>query len=227
MKNLLADIIRYFHTNGSTCQDPGAPKQSLGLIVCGSQGPCTKPQVEPWGWTYDLNAFLKWLSAVPFISGEFSEAALADGLSSALKIIAAAKDNNEAPVFGKTHCILVTSYKSLPEDQILDENKVFLHKMDRLLVDATSVARKFVKSFVSLSVISPKQSRRLREIFRVGNVYKPIAECCTGEDHNYLILLSDNFVEAHNALSYRDFIIEPAENCTGKEIDFGLYSLFF
>lgn len=192
-----------------------APRPSLGLVVYGSQGPSTKPQVQSWGWTDHLNTFLEWLSSLAFVSGDFSESALASGLSTALKIIEEARANNDAQ--GQTHCILVSSYKSspplktVPEEQILD-NAEFWDKMDRFLFDAKLVARNFVQSFVSLSVVSPKHSLRLKEIFWAGNDYNPRDECRNDdrENNNYLILLSDSFREAHAALRHRKSVSKRA-----------------
>ncbi|CAL5362513.1 unnamed protein product [Camellia sinensis] len=184
-----------------------------------------KVLVQPSGWTSDVESFIKWLSGLSFTSVGFDEAALAKGLSSALQeeMIAAAQRGSETQLFGQSHCILVASSNSnplfrpfeLPKDPIFDYGRIS---------DAESVAKLFVQSFVSLSVISPKLSPRLIEIYNAGNVNKRGMEFMLndGKNRNYLILLSDNFMEAHAALIHDDLKSIPAiENHQG--IDFGTY----
>ncbi|GMQ11217.1 hypothetical protein CsSME_00053937 [Camellia sinensis var. sinensis] len=226
-KTILTDylerIIRYFDYEASTSQGSCGTKSMLGLSVYSSQGPYYEVLVQPSGWTSDVESFIKWLSGLSFTSVGFDEAALAKGLSSALQMIAAAQRGSETQLFGQSHCILVASSNSnplfrpfeLPKDPIFDYGRIS---------DAESVAKLFVQSFVSLSVISPKLSPRLIEIYNAGNVNKRGMEFMLndGKNRNYLILLSDNFMEAHAALIHDDLKSIPAiENHQG--IDFGTY----
>ncbi|KAI7985109.1 Mediator of RNA polymerase II transcription subunit 25 [Camellia lanceoleosa] len=204
-KTILTDylerIIRYFDYEASTSQGSCGTKSMLGLSVYSSQGPYYEVLVQPSGWTSDVESFIKWLSGLSFTSVGFDEAALAKGLSSALQMIAAAQRGSETQLFGQSHCILVASSNSnplfrpfeLPKDPIFDYGRIS---------DAESVAKLFVQ----------------------GNVNKRGVEFMLNDDknRNYLILLSDNFMEAHAALIHDDLKSIPAiENHQG--IDFGTY----
>jgi len=43
--------------------------------------------VQRSGWTKDIDAFLSWLSGIPFSGGGFSEASTCEGLAEALTVL--------------------------------------------------------------------------------------------------------------------------------------------
>ncbi|XP_057479583.1 mediator of RNA polymerase II transcription subunit 25-like isoform X2 [Actinidia eriantha] len=234
LSDYLQRIIRYFDGNASMSQGIYGTKSMFGLIVYGSQGTCNDSLVQPRGWTSDVDTFLQWLSGLSFTSaGGYDEAALAKGLSSALMMIEATRTGNEAQLFGKKHCILVTSSNSFPNlnpvpqqnNRVSGYGEISAAQIEGFLSDAATVAKSFIQSSVSLSVISPKQSSWLREIYNAGNLHKQTAESAVTDNKNldYLILLSNNFIEAHAALNQQSSKGVPAAVGSQQTIDYGTY----
>ncbi|CAL5080765.1 unnamed protein product [Urochloa decumbens] len=168
--------------------------------------------VQRSGWTKDADAFLSWLSGIPFSGGEFSEAPTCEGLAEALMILHGSHNttqnnqNNEA----NKHCILVAAGNPYPfptpacclPSQSADHRKNTESSKEPSIADAETVAKLFPQCSVSLSVISPKLLPTLKAIYNAGKRNPQAADPPVDHAKNpqFLVLLSENFMEARTAL---------------------------
>ncbi|KAK3133062.1 hypothetical protein QOZ80_6AG0531580 [Eleusine coracana subsp. coracana] len=190
----------------------GAPPE-LALVVFHTHGPYSAFGVRRSGWTKDMDAFLSWLSGIAFSGGGFSEAATCEGLAEALTILqgglntAQNHQNHEA----QKHCILVSASNPYPLPtpvyclpiQSTDHKENNESSKEPSIADAEKVAKSFAQCSVSLSVISPKQLPTLKAIYNAGKRNPRAADPSIDHAKNphFLVLLSENFIEARTALS--------------------------
>ncbi|KAH9771955.1 Mediator of RNA polymerase II transcription subunit 25 [Citrus sinensis] len=165
------------------------------------------------GWTKDVDIFLHWLSTIPFAGGGFNDAAIAEGLSEALMMFSVAPNGsqNQQNVDGQRHCILVAASNPhplptpvyRPQMQNLDQNENNEAQAESRLSDAETVAKSFVQCSVSLSVICPKQLPKLTAIYNAAKRNPRAADPPVDNSKNphFLVLISENFMEARAALS--------------------------
>ncbi|KAK2630797.1 hypothetical protein QOZ80_UnG0725520 [Eleusine coracana subsp. coracana] len=161
----------------------------------------------------DMDAFLSWLSGIACSGGGFSEAATCEGLAEALTILqgglntAQNHQNHEA----QKHCILVSASNPYPLPtpvyclpiQSTDHKENNESSKEPSIADAEKVAKSFAQCSVSLSVISPKQLPTLKAIYNAGKRNPRAADPSIDHAKNphFLVLLSENFIEARTALS--------------------------
>ncbi|KAJ7954067.1 Mediator of RNA polymerase II transcription subunit 25-like protein [Quillaja saponaria] len=159
-----------------------------------------------------METFIQWLSDVPFSGGGFNGAAIAEGLAEALMMFHSQSGcQNQQDVDGQHHCILVAASNPyhlqtpvfIPKVQNLEKSESVVPKLERRLHDAMDVAKEFAQCSVSLSVICLKQLPNLRDIYNVGKRNPRAADPPIDNVKNphFLVLISENFREAHAALS--------------------------
>ncbi|ONK68330.1 uncharacterized protein A4U43_C05F10300, partial [Asparagus officinalis] len=185
----------------------------LALVVFNTHGPYSAFMVQRSGWTKDMDAFLHWLSGIPFGGGGFSEAVIAEGLAEALMMFPVSLNGNQnhQNLDVQKHCILVAASNPHPLPTPVyrppitgsEHNEKAEGQTETCLADAETVAKSFGLCFVSLSVISPKQLPKLRSIYNAAKRSPRAADPTVDHVKNpqYLVLLSDNFMEARAALS--------------------------
>ncbi|CAN6445982.1 unnamed protein product [Victoria cruziana] len=211
ISDYLDKIIRYFHGN----ELPGQVSNGnieLALVVFHAHGPYTACLVQRSGWTRDVDVFMNWLSSITFTGGGFSESAVCEGLAEVLLMFHSANLNQLPQVVEiQKHCILIAASNphplptpvSLPTTQELEQKESSEVKSEGRLCDAEAVAKAFVQCHASLSVISPKQLPKLKAIYNAAKRSTRVAEAAVENSKNpqFLLLLSDSFVEARAALS--------------------------
>ncbi|KAI3714407.1 hypothetical protein L1987_73008 [Smallanthus sonchifolius] len=157
------------------------------------------------GWARNVDYFLEWLSCMHFSGGGFCDAAIAEGLAEVLMMCPPPNGTQTLPteVFQR-HCILVAASNPYPLPMPVyrppNKNEMWLESR---LSDAETVAKSFPHSCISLSVICPKQLPKLKAIYNAGK-RNPSATAPTIDfvkNPHYLILISEDFMEAHVALS--------------------------
>ncbi|WVZ64356.1 hypothetical protein U9M48_013889 [Paspalum notatum var. saurae] len=215
---IVADYVEKIVRNFCASELPGqklagAPPE-LALVVFHTHGPYSAFGVQRSGWTKDTDAFLSWLSGISFSGGGFSEASTCEGLAEALTILQGSPNtttqshqNHEA----QKHCILVTASNPYPlptpvyhlPTQSADHKENIESSKEPSIADAETVAKSFAQCFVSLSVISPKQLPTLKAIYNAGKRNPRAADPSVDHAKNphFLVLLSENFMEARTALS--------------------------
>ncbi|KAL6177901.1 hypothetical protein ACLB2K_049422 [Fragaria x ananassa] len=218
----------------------------LGLVQYNSHGlgnsGCLM-QASPW--TRNVEGFLGWLSALHFSGGGGShDAAIAEGLAEALVMFPKPTPTATGTISGtetgtgsetetetdrvqdhnarERHCILVAAsnpmliptYVQVP----LISNGQFSPstKTRMTLADAQDVAKLYAECSASLSVISPKQFTKLREIYNAGR-NDPESEGKVSSFRNvkyphFLVLLSNKFPEVRAALDHSQTVIKPPYN---------------
>ncbi|KAJ0813225.1 putative mediator complex, subunit Med25, von Willebrand factor type A [Helianthus annuus] len=136
---------------------------------------------------------LEWLSCMNFSGGGFYDVAIAEGLTEVVM----------STEVVQRHCILVAASNPCPFPTVYwPPNKREMQLVSHLS-DAETVAKSFPQSCVSLSVICPKQLPMLKAIYNAGK-RNPSATTTTIDvikNPNYLILISEDFLEARVALS--------------------------
>ncbi|KAF8711528.1 hypothetical protein HU200_028971 [Digitaria exilis] len=204
-------IVRSFCANEVPGQKLAGAPPELALVVFHTHGPYSAFSVQRSGWTKDIDAFLSWLSRISFNGGGFSEASTCEGLAEALTILQGSPNstqshqNHEA----QKHCILVAASNPYPlptpvycsQNTDLKENTE--SSKEPSIADAETVAKSFAQCSVSLSVISPKQLPTLRAIYNAGKRNPRATDPSVDHAKNpyFLVLLSENFMEARTALS--------------------------
>ncbi|KAF8389791.1 hypothetical protein HHK36_024310 [Tetracentron sinense] len=207
LTDYLEKIIRCFVGNELTGQKPSGANIELSLVVFNAHGSSSACLVQRSGWTRDMEMFLQWLSAIPFTGGGFSEAAIGEGLAEALMMFSLAPNGSQTQqnVDGQRHCILVAASNPYPlptpvyrpQIQNLEQSENIEVQTENRLSDAETVAKSFAQCLVSLSVISPKQLPKLRGK-RNARAADPSVDI---KNPQFLVLLSENFMEARAALS--------------------------
>ncbi|KAJ0667491.1 putative mediator complex, subunit Med25, von Willebrand factor type A [Helianthus annuus] len=127
-----------------------------------------------------------------FSGGGFYDVAIAEGLTEVLM----------STEVVQRHCILVAASNPCPFPTVYwPPNKREMQLVSHLS-DAETVAKSFPQSCVSLSVICPKQLPMLKAIYNAGK-RNPSATTTIDviKNPNYLILISEDFLEARVALS--------------------------
>ncbi|XP_008791235.2 mediator of RNA polymerase II transcription subunit 25 [Phoenix dactylifera] len=213
LSDYLDKIIRCFYGNELTGQKLSGAHPEFALVVFNTHGPHSSFIVHHSGWTKDLDVFFQWLSGIPFSGGGFSEAAIAEGLAEALMMfpftpnVSQSHQNLEA----QKHCILVAASNPYPLPtpvyrpaiQSLEHPENAEAQTEAGLADAETVAKSFGQCCVSLSVISPKHLPKLRSIYNAGKRNPRAADPAVDHVKNpqFLVLLSESFMEARAALS--------------------------
>ncbi|KAH9771949.1 Mediator of RNA polymerase II transcription subunit 25 [Citrus sinensis] len=194
-------------------QKTSASNVELSLVTFNTHGSYCACLVQRSGWTKDVDIFLHWLSTIPFAGGGFNDAAIAEGLSEALMMFSVAPNGsqNQQNVDGQRHCILVAASNPhplptpvyRPQMQNLDQNENNEAQAESRLSDAETVAKSFVQCSVSLSVICPKQLPKLTAIYNAAKRNPRAADPPVDNSKNphFLVLISENFMEARAALS--------------------------
>uniref|UniRef100_A0A5B7AVZ0 Mediator of RNA polymerase II transcription subunit 25 n=1 Tax=Davidia involucrata TaxID=16924 RepID=A0A5B7AVZ0_DAVIN len=225
----LGDIVRTFCGNELTGQKPSAPNIELSLVMFNAHGSYSACLVQQSGWTKDVDIFLQWLSAIPFAGGGFNDAAIAEGLAEALMMFSTINGSQtQLNVDGQRHCILVAASNPYPlptpvyrpQMQNLEQSENIETQTESCLYDAETVAKSFAQSSVSLSVICPKQLPKLKAIYNAGKRNTRVADPPVDNVKNphFLVLISENFMEARAALS-RPGVTSFASNQSPVKMD--------
>ncbi|EXB38291.1 hypothetical protein L484_013924 [Morus notabilis] len=108
------------------------------------------------------------------------------------------------------HCILISASNPhplstpvfRPQVQNLEQSENIDGQTENRLSDTETIAKSFAQCLVSLSVISPKQLPKLRAIYNVGkrNPRANDPPIDNAKNPYFLVLLSENFLEARAAL---------------------------
>ncbi|KAG6671436.1 hypothetical protein I3842_16G003800 [Carya illinoinensis] len=213
VSDYLEKIIRCFCGNELNGQKPPTSHAELSVVTFYTHGSYCGCLVQRTGWTRDVDIFLQWLSAIPFAGGGFSDAAIAEGLAEALMMFPIPQNGNlnQQNVDTQRHCILVAAsnpyplptpvYK--PQLQNLEKNENIEEQTESRTSDAETVAKSFAQCSVSLSVICPKQLPKLKAIYNAGKRNPRIGDPPVDNVKNpqFLVLISENFMEARAALS--------------------------
>ncbi|XP_075085760.1 mediator of RNA polymerase II transcription subunit 25 [Nicotiana tabacum] len=212
VSDYLDKIIRCFFGAESTSQKPSAANVEVSLVMFNAHGSYSACLVQRSGWTRDMDIFFQWLSAIPFSGGGFSDAAVAEGLGEALMMFSSPNGNqSQQNMEGKKHCLLISASNPYPlptpvyrpQMQKLEQNENTETQTDSRLSDAETVAKAFPQCSVSLSVICPKQLSKLRAVYNAGKRNPRAADppIDTAKNPNFLVLISENFIEARAAFS--------------------------
>ncbi|WVZ64362.1 hypothetical protein U9M48_013890 [Paspalum notatum var. saurae] len=193
---IVADYVEKIVRNFCATELPGqklagAPPE-LALVVFHTHGPYSAFGVQRSGWTKDTDAFLSWLSGISFSGGGFSEASTCEGFAEALTILPGSPNtttqshqNHEA----QKHCILVTASNPYPlptpvyrlPTQSADHKENIESSKEPSIADAETVAKSFAQGKRNPQAADPS----------VDHAKNP----------HFLVLLSENFMEARTALS--------------------------
>ncbi|KAJ6726385.1 MEDIATOR OF RNA polymerase II TRANSCRIPTION SUBUNIT 25 [Salix purpurea] len=213
VSDYLEKIIRCYCGNETSGQKPPTSSVELSLVTFNSHGSYSACLVQRSGWTRDVDIFLQWLSAIPFAGGGFNDAAIAEGLSEALMMFPGAPNANQTQpnIDGQRNCILIAASNPhplptpvyRPQIQNLEQTENIDAQNGSRLSDAETVAKSFPQCLVSLSVICPKQLPKLRSIYNAGKRNSRAADPPVDNIKNphFLVLISENFMEARAALS--------------------------
>ncbi|KAL0296760.1 UNVERIFIED_CONTAM: Mediator of RNA polymerase II transcription subunit [Sesamum radiatum] len=188
VSDYLDKIIRCFCGNEPTCQKSSTTHFQLSLVMFNGHGSYSACQVQRSGWTRDMDIFFQWLQAIPFAGGGFNDAAIAEGLAEALMMFSTSGNQNQI-VEGQRHCILVAASNPYPlptpvyrpQPQSPEKSDSMETQPDNCLSDAETLAKSFAQG---------KRNPRAAES-PIDNVKNP----------HFLILISENFVEARSSLS--------------------------
>ncbi|KAK6134087.1 hypothetical protein DH2020_032184 [Rehmannia glutinosa] len=145
--------------------------------------------VQRSGWTKDMDIFFQWLSAIPLAGGGFNDAAIAEGLAEALTMFSSPSGNQNQNVDGQRHCILVAASNPYPlptpvyrpQPQNIEQSENIETQPDNRLSDAEALAKSFAQGKRNPRAADPP----------VDNVKNP----------HFLVLISENFMEARAALN--------------------------
>ncbi|KAJ6982231.1 hypothetical protein NC653_025365 [Populus alba x Populus x berolinensis] len=185
----------------------------LSIVTFNSHGSYSACLVQRSGWTRDVDIFLQWLSAIPFAGGGFNDAAIAEGLSEALMMFPIDPNGiqTQSNVDEQRNCILIAASNPhplptpvyRPQIQNLEQTENIDAQNESRLSDAETVAKSFPQCSVSLSIICPKQLPKLRSIYNAGKRNSRAADPPVDNVKNphFLVLISENFMEARAALS--------------------------
>ncbi|KAL1564929.1 phytochrome and flowering time regulatory protein [Salvia divinorum] len=114
------------------------------------------------------------------------------------------------------HCILVAASNPYPlptpvyqsQPQHIEQSDNIETPTDNRLFDAETLAKSFAQSAISLSVICPKKLPKLGAIYNAGKSNPQATDPPPDNVKNphFLVLVSDNFLEAHIALSRSELL---------------------
>ncbi|KAL9401872.1 hypothetical protein Peur_005721 [Populus x canadensis] len=202
VSDYLEKIIRCYCGNETSGQKPPTSSAELSLVTFNSHGSyseypfhfypsCEACLVQRSGWTRDVDIFLHWLSAVPFAGGGFNDAAIAEGLSEALMMFPITPNGNQTQpnIDGQRNCILIAASNPhplptpvyRPQIQNLEQTENIDAQNESRLSDAETVAKSFPQGKRNSRAADPP----------VDNIKNP----------HFLVLISENFMEARAALS--------------------------
>ncbi|GMI75376.1 mediator 25, PHYTOCHROME AND FLOWERING TIME 1 [Hibiscus trionum] len=126
--------------------------------------------------------------------------------------IAANGNQTHQIVDGQRHCILVAASNPYPlptpvyrpQTLNLKQRENMESQIESRLSDAETVAKSFPQCSVSLCVTCPKQLSKLKAIYMVGKRNPIVPDPPTENVRNpqSLVLISENFMEGHAALSH-------------------------
>ncbi|KAG6426140.1 hypothetical protein SASPL_110356 [Salvia splendens] len=227
VSDYLDKIIRCFCANDSVGQKPSTPQVELSLVVFNAHGPYSACLVQRSGWTRDMDLLFHWLSAIPFAGGGFNDAAIAEGLAEALMMFSASTGNQNQNTESQRHCILVAAsnpyplptpvYRPQSQHKEQSDNET---PTDNRLSDAEAIAKSFAQCAISLSVICPKKLPKLGDIYNAftcstsprgkSNPRATDPHPDSVKNPHFLVLISDNFVEARAALSRSGMLNLPS-----------------
>ncbi|KAJ8445284.1 hypothetical protein Cgig2_024490 [Carnegiea gigantea] len=184
----------------------------FALVMFNTHGPYSASLVQRSGWTRDVDNFLGWLSSLSFSGGGWNDVATAEGLAEALMMFAVPQNGYKAQqsLEGKRHCVLVSASNPYPLPtpvyrpaiENLEQGENGEAQTENLLYDAETVAKWFGQCSVSLSIICPKQLPKLKSIYNAGKRDQRSADTPVDiKQPNFLVLISDSFMEARAALS--------------------------
>ncbi|GLT91765.1 hypothetical protein SLE2022_096380 [Rubroshorea leprosula] len=215
LPDYLEKIVRAFAATNSTGQRTCfISNVEFNLVVFYSHGSHSACLVQRSAWTNDVDIFLQWLSALRFSGCVFNDAAIAEGLSEALMLfhIIPNESQNKKYVDFRRHCILVAASNPhplptticRPQIQNLEPSENTEARTESYLSDVETVAKLFPRCSVSLSVICPKQLPKLRDIYNGGkqSSQAPDPPTYSVKNPSFLVLISENFMEARAALSF-------------------------
>ncbi|KAL5553490.1 hypothetical protein UlMin_040891 [Ulmus minor] len=213
LSDYLEKIIRSFCGNELTGQKTSNSCIELCLVTFNTHGSYCGCLVQRSGWTKDVDSFLQWLSAIPFSGGGFNDAAIAEGLSEALMMFPCVQNGNQSQqnVDCQRHCILVAASNPYPlptpvfrpQLQTMEQSENIDIQSENRLSDAETIAKAFAQCSVSLSIISPKQLPKLREIYNAGkrNARAVDPPMDSVKNPHFLVLISEIFLEGRAAFS--------------------------
>ncbi|KAJ7536305.1 hypothetical protein O6H91_12G063800 [Diphasiastrum complanatum] len=186
----------------------------MALVVFGSHGSYTGCLLQQSGWTTNLDVFIQWLSSITFAGGGFGEVAIAEGLAEAL--VMCCPGPSVPPISQgverQKHCVLVaasnphrlaTPVPRPPLTTFVQQGGGSEVQAEHWwLADADTVAKAFPQCLVSLSVVSPRQLPVLKTVYNGGkrNARATDLSADVLKHPQHLVLLSEGFVEAKNAL---------------------------
>ncbi|XP_078153645.1 mediator of RNA polymerase II transcription subunit 25-like isoform X5 [Carex rostrata] len=208
LSDYVEKIIRAFTGNEVTGQKLAGPISEFALVMFSAHGPYSCFKVQRTGWTRDVERFLQWLTNLPFSGGGFGDACTAEGLSDAILMLH--DPDSSVAVTGEVnkHCVLACASNPyvLPTPVYrpsTEKNENGESIQPSFLADAEAVAKCFSQCSVSLSVISPKQLPKLRDIYNAGKRgARPADPSVDQVKHaQHLVLLSESFLEARSALN--------------------------
>ncbi|KAJ0257825.1 Mediator of RNA polymerase II transcription subunit 25 [Hirschfeldia incana] len=212
VSDYLLNIIRSFCGTESNGERNSVSNVELSLVIFNSHGSYCACLVQRSGWTKDVDVFMHWLSSIQFAGGGFNEAATAEGLAEALMMFSPSSGQAQPSNDLKRHCILITASNpySLPTPvyrpklQNPEWNGNGHAQSESRLSDAETVASYFSRCSVSLSVVCPKQLPKIRALYNAGKLNPQSADLSidTAKNAFYLVLISENFLEARAALSH-------------------------
>lgn len=211
----LEKLVRSFCGSESIGQKPPATGYELALVMFTAHGPYCGYLVTRSGWTRNMDTFSQWLSALSFSGGGFNDAATAEGLAEALMMFSVLSNEKQSQqnVEMQRHCVLVAAsnpfplptpvYRPQSPNMDQSDNNNIEKQTENRLSDAETVAKSFPQILVSLSVISPKQFPKLRAIYNAGKINPRSVDPPVDNSKNplFLVLISENFMEARAALS--------------------------
>ncbi|XP_065880357.1 mediator of RNA polymerase II transcription subunit 25 isoform X2 [Euphorbia lathyris] len=213
LSDYLEKIIRSFCGTDLTGQKLATSSVDFALVTFYAHGSYSACLVQRSGWTKDVDIFLQWLSAIPFAGGGFNDAAIAEGLSEALMMFPFPSNGSQGQqnIDGQRHCVLIAASNPYPlptpvyRPQIhnLEQSENVDSQTESRLSDAETVVQSFPLCSISLSVICPKQLPKLRAIYNAGKRNTRAADPAVDNVKNphFLVLISENFLEARAALS--------------------------
>ncbi|XP_038892143.1 mediator of RNA polymerase II transcription subunit 25 isoform X1 [Benincasa hispida] len=226
VSDYIEKIVRSFCGNELTGQKPPTSNVEFSLVTFHTHGSYCGCLVQRTGWTRDVDIFTQWLSAIPFSGGGFSDGAIAEGLAEALMMFSTQPNGgqNQQTMDMQKHCILVAASNPYPLPTPVYRPAVQnLEQHDNgepgsSQSYAETVAKSFSQCFISLSVICPKQLPKLRAIYTAGKRNPRAADppIDNVKTPSYLVLISENFVEARAALSRPGITSLPANQSPVK-----------
>ncbi|KAI3502628.1 hypothetical protein L1887_30821 [Cichorium endivia] len=207
VSDYLEKIIRSFCGN----KEPPGPIAELTLVNFNARAPFSSTSlVLKSGWTKNADVFMEWLSAINFNGGGAScDVAIAEGLAEVLMMFPSVHGSQNH----ERHCILVAASNPYPWPTSVYKPPDYLGtRSENHSSDAKTVAKYFKQCLVSLSVISPRQLPKLKEIYNAAkrNPSENDPTIDNVKNPDYLLLISQDFMEARVALTQPEITNLPS-----------------